>query len=164
MAQGDWNPSSLCLVAIASHESQQRSESTGRSTTRPPNCDFGLGSRVPPRCLRTRCLKTERGCPIPLILHGFAFIFIATPIVYGSSLKTTSWQLTACQPALGNRLAKSESPYDCCCNRRGLTPDAKLHADSQMAACWSHAHTTRYEICASIDYTTLCHLLRNRAR
>jgi len=122
MAQGNWNPSSLCLVAIASHEPQQRSESTGRSTTRPESCDFGLGSRLPPRCERTRCLKTERGCPIPLILHGVAFIFIATPIMYGSSLKSTSWQPIACQPALENYLAKSESPCDRCSNRSGSSP------------------------------------------
>jgi len=128
MAQGNWNLNSLCLVAIASHEPQQQSESTGPSAMRPPSRDYGLGSRVPPRFERTRCLKTERGCPIPLILHGVAFIFIATPIVYGSSLKLNSGQLIACQPALGNYLAKFESPCDCCSNRRGssLTPNFML--------------------------------------
>ena len=122
MAQRNWNPSSLCLVAIASHEPQQRSESTAPSATRPPSCDFGLGSRLPPRCERTRCLKTERGFPIPLILHGVAFIIIATPVVYGSSLKSTSGQLIVRQPALGNYLAKSESPCDRCSNRICSSP------------------------------------------
>jgi len=42
--------------------------------------------------------------------------------VYGSSLKSTSWQPMACQPALGNYLAKSESPCDRCSNRRGSSP------------------------------------------
>jgi len=40
------------------------------------NCDFGLGSRVPPKFERPRCLKTERGCPIPSILYGVALYYL----------------------------------------------------------------------------------------